>query len=66
MKFTLEIELEDERYCNGCAAMNLDYEWCLVLREYMHAESAEWVGNVKLWKLLRHKDCPLRKVEDGK
>ena len=26
-KFTLEVELEDDRYCNGC--INLDnYSWC--------------------------------------
>jgi hypothetical protein len=70
MKFTLEVELEDERYCESCPALDGH------TREGMYCEVGEFEMRQEniapkdhpfgIWRTPRPKGCPLRKVEEGK
>ena len=67
MKFVLNVELEDERYCDGCDALDRGVDICRALQEGLHKTL---IGidehGYREWRRLRLHDCPLRKTEvDG-
>ncbi len=68
MKFVLDVELADERYCDGCPALDehrLDKPLCRAGKFLMQQER---IGisdaGYGVWRVPRPKGCPLRKVEE--
>ena len=58
-KFTLEIELENEKYCTGCVCLTnsrFPADWC----SWFKIEPKYNVAGF----ILRDKDCPLKEVKE--
>lgn len=55
-KFTLEVELENDKYSNYCDQLNFYTDYCAALKQTIEGGTA----------LERPSNCPLKPVEDKK
>ena len=60
-KFTLEIELEDNKTCEGCPCFPEDASFCNVLRQYIKSTLKVTIHGSS-YTYHRPKNCPLREI----
>jgi hypothetical protein len=62
MRYVLEVELNDNDYCEGCPQLNANMHWCqaldLLLGYYSHRRNGSWSADH-----IRHEKCPLKEVK---